>query len=383
MKENPGCAFVALSGTITTRSLKDYAHIIELCLRKNSPLPKPWREMMEWADAIDVINPGEKRQSRPPGALVKLCNENESVRSGYRRRLVETPGVIATTESAIGTSLYLRAVKPEVPSSITTALNTLVETWAVGDEELVDAMSVARVAKQISCGFYYVWEWPAGEKDWEWLDARKNWHRAVREFLKRRAKKGVDSPLLVTNAVIRGEYPEMEPVWYAWAAVKDRPEPPVKAIWIDPFLVDFASQWMREQLSEKEGNGIVWFEHRAIEEVLRQRGATVFGAGQDAELGATTDRVIACSINAHGTGKNLQRWSRGLILSHPSNGTKTEQCYGRQHRPGQEADEVFFDVCMHTDFLAQAFSSAMKDAAYVEETQGQKQKILYATKIGF
>jgi hypothetical protein len=386
MKENEGCRFVALSGTITTRSLRDYAHLIELALRKNSPLPKPYRELMEWADAIDVIKPGEDRTPRAPGALVRFCEGDESVRSGFRRRLVETPGVVATTESAIGTSLYLRAVKePEIkiPESITQALENLIATWAIGDEELTDPMSVGRVARQLSCGFYYVWEWPDGAKDWEWLDARKNWHKAVREFLKRRARKGIDSPLLVTNAVLRGEFPDMEPAWEAWAAVKDRPEPPVKAIWVDHFLVDYAMEWIAKQQTEKDGNGIVWFEHRAIEEQLRSRCATVFGAGQDAELGACKESVIACSINAHGTGKNLQRWNRNLILTPPANGTKTEQLLGRTHRPGQEADEVWFDVCLHTEFLVRAYDAAVQDAHYVEETQGQKQKILYATKVGF
>jgi len=383
MKENPECRLVALSGTITNRGLRDYSHIIELCLRKNSPLPAPYRELMEWADAIDVIREGEQREARAPGALMKLCDEGESVRSGFRRRLVETPGVVATTESAIGTSLYLRAARPEVPGAVTRALSVLENTWAIGDEELTDAMSVARVAKQISCGFYYVWKWPGGIKDHEWLEARSKWHRAVRDFLKHRSRKGLDSPLLVTNAVIRGDIPDLDDVYAAWERVKDRPEPPVEAVWIDKFLVDYAIQWCVDRADAKE-NGIVWFEHRAIEDALRATGKLrVFGAGQDAELGVCVAPIIACSIAAHGTGKNLQRWNRGLILSPPSSGTKIEQCLGRQHRPGQEADEVFFDVCLHTDYLRRAFESAEADARYVEETQGQKQKILYATRIGF
>ena len=379
MRENPDCRLVALSGTVTTRSLKDYSHIIELCLRKNSPLPKPYRELMTWADALDVIKPNEKREQLPPGILLKFCQKDEPVRSGFRRRLIETPGVVATSEGAIGTSLYLRAQRPVVPWSILDALETLGETWEIGDEELIDALAVARVAKQISCGFYYVWKWPGGVVDHEWLEARKIWHRAVREFLKHRARRGVDSPLLLSNAIARGEFPELLPEWSAWQAVKDRPEPPVEPVWISDFLVDYAFRWLNKQ----EDNGILWFEHRAIEEALRKKHVTVFGAGMDAELGATKEDRIACSIAAHGTGKNLQRWSRGLVLSHPSNGAKAEQMYSRMHRPGQEADEVHFDVCMHTEPLVAAFAAAVTDAHYVQETQGQKQKILYAQKIGF
>ena len=54
MQEHPECRFCILSGTVTSRSINDYAGLIELALRKNSPLPRGYREVNDWAGAIDV-----------------------------------------------------------------------------------------------------------------------------------------------------------------------------------------------------------------------------------------------------------------------------------------------------------------------------------------
>jgi hypothetical protein len=391
MKEHPECRLVALSGTITNRSIKDFAFLSEYTLRKNSPVPGYYRELQEWAEAIDVPKT-EHEEQRAPGALLLLCNEGEAVRSGFRRRLIETPGVVATSEGAIGTSLYLRASYPsDIPPEIGNALAELDSTWQIEDEELEEAAAVARVAKQIACGFYYVWDWPGGVKDTQWLEARADWHRNVRQFLQRRAKAGLDSPMLVANACKKALEDKatakhmgdvMVESWLAWSAVKDRPKPPTVPVWISRFMLRHIRDWAAQTIVEGQ-KGIVWYEHLAIEEALRAEGAIpVFGGGQDAELLDCQDDVVAASILAHGTGKNLQRYSRALFISHPSNGARTEQAYGRIHRPGQEADEVIFDICVHTLALRESLEKATADARYVEETQGQKQKLLYATRLG-
>jgi len=381
MKANPGTRFVALSGTMTSRSIKDYAHLVELALRKGSPLPRGYRELTDWADALDVVPDGFEAK-RKPGALVLLCDGDESIRSGFRRRLVETPGVVATTEGAVGTSLYLRRCSPEVPDIVDEALDKLRKTWAIGDDEIEDPMRLAAVARQLACGFYYEWLWPDGVVDTEWLEARNNWNRCVRNFLVRRSRAGLDSPLLIFNACARGDKgmgPEMLAAHTAWVAVKDRPEPETVPVWLSRYIIDYAATWSTLQ----ELPGIIWYEHKAVEAELRRTGLPVFGGGQDAELAQSTAVVVCASAFAHGTGKNLQRYANNLLLTPPANGARIEQLIGRTHRPGQEADEVYVDLCMQTDENIAAFVSALKDAAYIEETQGQKQKILYAQKIGW
>jgi hypothetical protein len=381
LRDNPACKFVCLSGTVTTRSIKDYAHLAELALKKFSPLPYGYRELEDWAAAIDVpLGDGEPM---PPGALELLCAPGEHVRSGYRRRLVETPGVIATEEGALGTSLVIRALRPAVPDAIRKALKTLRKTWSWDGEEYEDGMSLARVARQLALGFYYRWDWPGGEPDTEWLDARRDWHREVRSYLAHAARPGMDSPLLLSRAAAKGAW--RTPFWEPWDAVRKRyrPHPPVAAVWVSDGIMDAVDAWMRDRVADPgDGMGIVWYEHDAVGARLRQLGWSVFGGGESAEALATCrEPAIACSIKAHGTGKNLQQYSCALVVSPPANGAAWEQLLGREHRPGQLADEVVFDVLLHTKELENAIDRSLEDARYIEQTQGQRQKLLYATKI--
>ena len=59
-------------------------------------------------------------------------------------------------------------------------------------------------------------------------------------------------------------------------------------------------------------------------------------------------------------------------------GQETEQLLGRTHRPGQEDDLCTTDYYDHTDSLDQAMSDVIADALYIEDSTGQRQKILYA-----
>lgn len=419
LREAPECAVVALSGTMTTRSVRDYAHLSEVALRKGSPLPKSYGDLLEWSAALDVGHP----EPLAPGALLEFCTDEElaacngevqsAARVGFRRRLLETPGVVASSHAEVGATLRIQKRDVKVPAVVSAALAELRLTWRVGDEEIEEAARLAQVARQLACGFYYVWDWPGGVPDREWLSARAAWNKSVREFLLRRARPGVDSPLLLSNAIAAGKYPELRKEWEDWQREKVKPAPPVVPVWLDGFLVDEALRWIQE-VREKGERGIVWFAHRALEERLRWAMRTdtpegfekaaryelarvetggaprawaceVFGAGEDAlvtSLDPKVHDVVALSIKAHGTGKNLQGWSRGFVLCPPANGQATEQLLGRQHRPGQEADEVVFDFVAHTEEVRAAIEASTEQARYVEDTQGARQKLLYAERVG-
>jgi len=93
--------------------------------------------------------------------------------------------------------------------------------------------------------------------------------------------------------------------------------------------------------------------------------------------------MIICSIDAHGTGKDLQGYANHLVTTPPASGVKWEQLLGRSHRPGQLADEVAFQVYAHTRETEGSFRNAVRDALYIEQTTGQKQKLNYADRLGF
>jgi hypothetical protein len=377
MRQHPGTRFVALSGTMSKRSIKDYAHLIEFALRKNSPLPVSFRVLEEWAEALDVSD-----EPKDPGVLRLFCVNGEGVREGYQRRVNETLGVVASAEGSLGTSLIIAprtlALPPVVMDRLFNKDTGLYATWQVGEEALADGMALNRAARQIVSGFYYEWKWKDGKRDAEWIMARRAWHKAVRTYLQHNSRAGMDSPFLLARAAQEGRWDC--PAWAGWAAVKDRPEPQTVATWLSPFMVRDAVIWARERVKAKE-NGIIFYEHNALGQAIAQVGELpIFGAGADATTADVKKTpVIVCSIRAQGEGKNLQAWNRMLVTAPPANGLAWEQMIGRQHRPGQQADEVIVEPYLHCDEFRNAFESALKDAAYIEETQGSKQKLLFAT----
>ena len=100
----------------------------------------------EWSRALD---PGD--DPAPAGALLKLCEPGEHVREGFHRRLVETPGVVSTTEPAVDAELEITERRaPPIPASVTNALDDVRATWVRPDgEELVDALSLGRCLREL------------------------------------------------------------------------------------------------------------------------------------------------------------------------------------------------------------------------------------------
>lgn len=402
MKERPGIPFVPMSGTLTTRGPKDYAHLSERSLYKNSPVPRGYKEIEEWDDALRARKDHE--EPMPPGALLAFCTGEEldqiaggkitgtdAARAGFLRRLIQSPGVVGSTEADVECSLVIRERKVKVPDVVEAAIRELEHTWSIGDEEIDSAATMASKAREMSSGFYYVWDWPDGVKDVEWLEARKAWNRAVRDVLAHRSRPGLDSPMLVASAAARGKLGCFEKEWEAWAAVKERPEPPTKPIWISDFLCrDMVAwaDWARHAKNGSDGNGILWFGHTAVEAWLRANtDIPVFGAGSSEELVALAaadiaPRVIACSVNTHRKGKNLQHhWSQNYFTICMANGEAWEQALGRTHRQGQKEDRVLADVALHTRVVRSAWDAALASARYIEDASpAGPQKLNYATK---
>lgn len=429
MRENPHCRFVGLSGTMTNRSVLDYAHLIELALKKNSPLPIGHKELQLWAGALDV-KPGKPVD---PGVLKMFLKPEDkgNIRLGYRRRLLNTQGVIASDGTGIGTSLLVRSIKPEhVPSEVEDALDEVKSEWAYNGEEYASPIAFWRFCRQMSSGFYYRWVWPNGapdDADRAWLEARSAWKKAVRARLEH-AGEGMDSELLLTNAAERWRkkvedhskcefdyqadengdevlvptecrhYPnhpehctEVKTVrpgvgaklfpceeYITWKKVKGHynPSPPTEAVWVSDFIVHDAIK--RARMHAKKGmKVIIWYVDRVVGEKLEQVSRLPrFGEGADAS-NAKYD-IIICSIATQGTGKNLQYYNAGIIITMPTNGKDFEQLAGREHRPGQDADLVLLEYYDHTESLDKCMNDVIADAMYIQDTNGGQQKILYA-----
>jgi hypothetical protein len=197
----------------------------------------------------------------------------------------------------------------------------------------------------------------------------------------------MDSPLLLANAADSGKWKCEE--WFEWKKQRTKKPPPVGTEWIS----DFAVRDCQAYLEEEEGEPtILWYEQQSFGKALAQLpGVRHFPPGDEALVryadaclsGAEKPVHMALSLKSHGTGKNLPAWSRQLFTCPPANGTDWEQGLGREHRPGQLADVVRTQVLHHTASFREAFQQALRDADYQERTTGQRQRLLFATRLGF
>lgn len=364
-RAHPETKCIAMSGTISNRSIRDFAHIARWALKGSTPLPDRWVEIQTWADAIDVEV--EEGQRADPGALRRFCKADENARQGFRRRLTETPGVVATSENLLGTALRITRWPITAPPVVLEALVTLRKNWETPNgDPIAEAVDLWRHARELALGFWYRWDPPAPR---EWMKARREWKSYVREVL-RTNRRGLDTELQVWNEAEGEDRPE----WRAWRDIKDTFKPNCVAEWISDFAVRASAEWL-------EDGGIVWVDQVEFGKRLAQAtGLFYHGAGDSTILTTAAPGIIA-SMHAHGEGKNLERYSRALVTSPMTSGKHWEQLVGRIHRHGQKADEVVVDVNLLTPELEVSFEQARADARFLEDTLGQRQKLNYADVI--
>lgn len=426
-EKHPETPFIGMSGSIVHRSVMDYGHLLQLALKNNAPVPIGFMELKTWADAIDE---GVADEFRPrPGALLDFSDPSDVLytaeelvlrgealdethaqklidldraRSGFRRRLLETPAVISSPDLSTNAGLIINELEmPEPPEAVKKAFMGLRSgAGALPSGELcATALEQNRHAKELVLGFYYRWLWPDGKVDRDWLEARRTWRKFVRQMTTRtHGGKHYDTELQVVNGVRQGLLKDevydkkrdvmLTDVYKKWATIRDErkavwgsPEPPKKAEWISEYALEFVEQWMdtAPKVDGAKGRGgIVWVESIGFLEKLRERGHVCYGAGQNNIMHEKGDRMIVASM-AHSVGKNLQAFSRCLFTSPLTSGKASEQALARLHRPGQSASDVFVDVMLGCRESWWSFFNARKDARYIERTLGQRQRLNQAT----
>lgn len=379
---HPETMLVALSGTVTKRSLRDYARIATWCLKPAGvPVPNGWGELEDWADTLD-----EHDRERPDvGALVELSGGSRSLkdlRRGFQDRLVSTPGVVTSQDSRVASSLSVTGTVVNT-LAVDDAIAKLRRDWETPDGwTLNEGMAVWRHVRELALGFYYAWD--PRPPNW-WLQPRKLWSRVCRYILNNNARR-LDSELQVTRAVDEGQYPRIileEPVnprdvLQAWRAVRDRFEPNTVPVWIDRGLLRWIEQWSIRQADP----AIIWCEHAAFAEALAEAtGLLYYGREGKNKYGAPIEAhdkgTVIASIASNAEGRNLQAWCNNLVVSPPPSGQTWEQMLGRTHRDGQTADEVTYEAILSCAEHVSAIHKARSDARYVLESTGQEQKLLY------
>lgn len=380
MHDHPDTRFIALTGTISKRSLHDFAHLLAWSLKLRTPLPRHYNELEAWALAIDE-RPNAIVPPLHPGAILKLATEEDiggstqRARTAVRRRINDTPGVVTASGEGCNVSLRVQGHVVQTTERTVAAFERLRTKWETPDGwPLSDGFAIWRHARELALGFFY--KWSPRPPD-EWLEARKTWSAFCRKVLKNNQRR-LDSEMQVAFACT--EHPE----WYgdveykAWIAIRDTFKPRTVAVPFDDSVLSYCQHWI-----EKHG-GLIWCEHIDFSKRLSDlMGLPYFaGAGLDARSGSSIeDFEGACailSIEANREGRNLQRFSQNLVVSPPQQGDRWQQLLARTHRDGQEADEVICDVVVSCAEHVEAMRIMMNDAQYQEDITGDHQKLLLA-----
>ncbi len=416
VRAHPEVIVIALSGTITKRSIKDYAHLLVWCLKQGAPIPRGYEALQEWAHALDV-NVAEQNRllvgallqlalpedwRDPPaveGGPATIVTELVAARRGYRRRLVETPGIVSYSKEYTASSLYIEATEPPYTKATDDAFENLRKNWQLPTGEMVvpvqqDKMTgIAKWAysMSLSLGFFYMPKTPPPE---EWRYKRTEWYKGIREVLRQGShQRGliIDSPKAVADACLlsvplTGEHWEsVRRRYQEWKVIEPKFTPEKQAVWIDDGPLEHAIKWMHAH------RGVVWTRHiEYAERLARHTGAAYFGAGGTDARGRIIEDAnprddklgIIASINSNSEGRNIQReWFEGFVTACPTGGDEIEQLLGRFHREEQPSDEVNFWIVMGSREQCEAWLQAKADSHYMTDGSPLGAKILMADQV--
>lgn len=401
-KHHPETRFCGWSGSMTDKSIKDYAHLSALALRLDSPLPIDPEIVDDWARCLDPV-----ASPCPEGALSQIMAPGEHVLHAFHRRLTETAGVVATRVAAVDAGLVIAEKEaPPIPTrpglfqpdpskvaiSLTKAI-AMARGWKRPDgEPIPDALQRNATLIRLACGFFYRWRFPLvhGQPQsiatiLEWLEIRKMWAAEVRASIRRR-REHFDSERLARNAAERfhGDRPITDkklPIWESvvypeWRDIEHQVVHETEPIWIDHYLAKDAAEWALTN------RGIVWYSEAAFgEKVAELAGLPRFGGGKEAAkqiLMYDGKTSIIASIDSHGTGRDgLQlKYSENLVANPGSSNEEWEQLLGRTHRIGQKRSSVRTLFYRHTPELIRNSNQALRRAGYVQGTMGSDQKLI-------
>ena len=424
---------VALSGTITGKSIRDYYHIIRWCLGDKSPLPNSSHLATDWSAVLDseairkvFLLPSEIKPIMP---VIEWARENypkeefpadvEGARRAYQKRFASSPGVVLSEDIDIGTSLIL-ANRPihhyeecegwERLKELDVAVR---DEWITPNGDEIDhAMHTWKWRYELcGAGFYNELTWPEPDalahsrgisktEAEDIVKRAKEHHRvgqryakALRQWFGRPHSPGLDTPFLVGQDMMRNGPDNVgDKLYKLWKKWKDldfegRPERNSTAVRVCSFKIDAMVDWA-DSLGKGEG-ALVWVHNQDVGEwaveALHERGIDALHCpAGEAHNKAIRDpksasKIVVASMTAHGTGKNLQHFHHQYFLQWPRPAKRAEQVLGRTHRNGQKADHLVVVTNNTLDFDRQNFAATLNDSLYIHQTTGSRQKLMYAT----
>jgi hypothetical protein len=381
MRSHPSTFYAGLTGTPWNHSINDAAPQLIWALKTRAPVPLSYVERKRWSQALDMnTRDGIKKD---PGALTWLSGKDparvetyderlELAVAGFKARLLETPGVVQTTAQSCDQPLTIRMLKAPDDPILDQAFNHFRATQTTLDGwDVADPLLELKHATELSCGFYYVWQ---PRPPVEWLAARK----AAAQFVQRKISSSARGVPLDSQAMVYAAYPD-EPVLRAWQEIEPTFVPNIIPRPLTMSVLGYAAAWMKVN-----GPGLVWVQHAYVGQTLSaMTGVPYFGPKGKDPTGLyiekyTSTKSAIVSVKANGRGRNIQSWSRGLVLGPPPSPTDWEQAIlGRMHRQGQDRP-VWLDVVVSCAENIRAIEQARGKAGWQDTRGGAVPKLLLA-----
>jgi hypothetical protein len=379
---------LAMTGTSGRLSITDFSHFLAWTLKEQAPVPLDHDELELWANALDEREPKMYRRLEP-GALLELLPANDCLRiqrdleadgrlsrlglarAVFRARMAWTPGCIVNDDEDCEQPLTIaQHAAPEDPIINAHFVDFRVEKVTPDGWDITDPLSEWLFEHQLGCGFNYVFD--PRPPEW-WLEARKVFARFVRLMIERSAE--TRRPL-DTELAVRKAFPN-HPAIANWRETKPKFKPNSVAVWHSGSVIDWAAAWA------ERNTGLIWVPHLAVGSALSEvTGLPFYAAEGCTTAGASIERdpgkkPAIVSILSNIEGRNLQRWNRNLIVGCPQSALTLQQLLGRTHRYGQ-TKPVHADVLLTSGGSAYSFDMARREAKFVLQTQGLRQKLLRA-----
>ncbi len=358
---------VTMSGTLITDDPIDMHAPAVWSLGVNAPLPIDRGTAEQWAKALNSSG------LAPPGT-----GALDLLPGGFYNWFLDSRGVVSATSASSSCKAELQISRwiPNTPDALRQLIAAVAVSGMRPDGELLDEWELPDCLCQLALGFYYVWD-PL-PPEW-WRLPRKAWRVWVRRILDMRLP-AFDSEAQVVNALdatkrgltLPPEPNEGRAKLAAWRAVRDHFVPNPVPVWLDDSVVRQAADLARSE------NAIVWVKHRATGWAMQHLGVPYYGGGTDPRSAPTT-HAIACSIQAHSEGKNLQARCNALVLHPPADALKWEQLIGRKHRAGQKHPRVHYRIINSIEYHSDVIDRVRLQAGAVAKNKRRPQKLTSAT----
>jgi hypothetical protein len=378
---------VALSGTITRRSIKDYAHLSNMALVNASPIPFYQETIRLLSLAIDSdsnqygsgLTEDERLQANRylewaydqgltfQGEQYRSHTWPDKMREAYQHRIRTSPGVIGSSDAGVEASLIISWSEPPRPKGadgelMVAHMKRIAEEMKTPDGDEIDfGMHSFKWYYELSSGFYNSLRWPT--EDEVMIEAgrkgkvvtkeaataaielakrhhafKQDYHVKLRQFLKQKRVPKCDTPMLVALELTHQR--EGKPAKHSLprelkdayrimkeADFEDLPQRKRRSMRICDYKVAAACQWAKQYHPDNGGpGGFIWYHHPEIGEwicELLTEQGIPFTFAPAGENDAPFVDGIVVASYSHGTGKNLQHQSRNLFVELPHDGAVT------------------------------------------------------------